>query len=474
MQRPLILLILPALLFLSACSLIPEYHQPEAPVPKDWPQGPVYPESLDEKVTGAIPWESFFTDPKLQQVIQAALDNNRDLRIAALSVEKMRILHHIQRSDLLPSVHGGARGSQQRVPADLSSTGRSMTAEQYGLELGITAWELDFFGRLRSLEQRALEEYLATEQARRSVQLMLISEVARAYLTLAMDRENLHLASSTLKAQEASQALIRRRVEVGLAPELDLRQVQTRVESARLDVARFTELTAQDLNALHLLVGRPVDETLLPENLSSLHPLKEGGFGTPSEVLLQRPDILQAESMLKAAHADIGAARAAFFPRITLTSSIGTASSELSGLFRSGSDTWSFSPSISVPIFHPRTWSGLEASKVEQEIAVARYERAIQAAFRDVADALARKGTLGDQMKAQESLVEAFSHTYRLSNARYEKGSDTYLSVLDAQRSLYSAQQGLIATRLARLANQVQLYAALGGGAGEMFPEKPE
>lgn len=450
--------------------MIPEYHRPDSPVPETWPEGPAYAAPQKGSLAADMDWRDFFTDPRLQELIETALDNNRDLRIAALNVEKMRVFHRIQRSDLLPSVHAGAKASQQRIPADLSSTGRSMTAEQYGLELGIASWELDFFGRLRSLEQRALEEFLATEQARRSVRLMLIAEVATAYLTFAMDSENLQLAASTLKAQEASYDLIRRRVEVGLAPELDLRQIQTRVESARLDVARFTERTAQDLNTLHFLVGKPVDTRLLPDNLSDLHPLKPSAAGTPSEVLLSRPDILQAENMLKAAHADIGAARAAFFPRISLTTSVGTASSELSGLFRSGSDTWTFAPSISVPIFNPRTWSGLEASKVEQQMAIAKYEKAIQSAFRDVADALARQGTLGDQMKAQESLVEACAQTYRLSNARYEKGSDTYLHVLDAQRSLYSAQQGLIATRLARLANQVQLYATLGGGAGEIFP----
>ncbi len=319
---------------------------------------------------------------------------------------------------------------------------------------------------IRSLSQAALEEYLGTAQARRSAQILLLSEVATAYLTLAADRENLKLAQSTLEAQQAAYDVIHRRFEVGLAPELDVSQAQTRVDAARVDIARYTGLIAQDENALNLLTGAPVPADLLPKQLVTVTDFQDVSAGTSSEVLLRRPDILQAESTLKGANANIGAARAAFFPRIALTTATGTASGNLTGLFQPGSFVWSYAPQIVLPIFDARTWSGLKVTKVDQEIAVAQYEKAIQSAFREVADALAKKGTLGDQLTAQKSLVNASERAYQLSNARYEKGIDIYLNVLDAQRSLYSAQQGLIAIRLAKLANQVQLYAVLGGGGG--------
>jgi multidrug efflux system outer membrane protein len=289
--------------------------------------------------------------------------------------------------------------------------------------------------------------------------------VANTYLTLAADRENLQLAKSTLEAQQASYNLIQRRFEVGLAPKLDLRQVQQRVDAARVDVARFSGLVAQDENALNLLVGAPVPAELLPGGLSSVTPLPDISPGLPSDVLLRRPDILQAESLLKVTNANIGAARAALFPNISLTTAIGTASDDLSNLFQSGTDAWNYAARVSMPIFDPRAWSALKVTKVQRELAVSQYEGAIQAAFRDVADALAVKGTVGNQLLAQESLVEATEETYQLSFARYEKGTDTYLSVLDAQRSLYSAQQGLINIRLAKAGNAVRLYAVLGGGA---------
>jgi len=305
---------------------------------------------------------------------------------------------------------------------------------------------------------------LATEEARRSAQILLVSEVANAYLTLAADRETLQLAQSTLETQQAAYDLIRRRYEHGMATELDLRQAQTRVDAARVDIARYTQLVAQDENALNLLVSVPVPNDLLPEALSNVTPPKEISPGTSSEVLLHRPDILYAEHLLKASNANIGAARAALFPRIRLTTAMGTASDELSGLFKAGRDTWNYSSQIVLPIFDARTWSALKTTKVEREIALAQYEKAIQAAFREVADALAQRGTVGDQMEAQQSLVNATAETYRLANLRYTKGIDSYLGVLDAQRSLYASQTGLIAIRLANLAYQVRLYAVLGGG----------
>jgi multidrug efflux system outer membrane protein len=453
--------------------MIPEYTRPEAPIPAGWPSGPAYKETPAKEgapVAADLQWREFFTDERLQEIIETALQNNRDLRVAALNLERARALYRIQRAELVPTVNAAGTASKERVPGILSGTGEPATVELYNVNLGISAWEIDLFGRIRSLEKRALEEYLATEQARRSVQILLISEVANAYLTLAADRENLQLARSTLETQQAAHNVIRRRYEVGLVAEFDLRQVQTRVDAARVDVARYTGLAAQDENALNLLVASPVPADLLPEALSAVRPLPDVSPGTSSEVLLRRPDILQAEDLLKAANANIGAARAAFFPRITLTTSIGTTSDQLSGLFKSDSDTWIFAPRIVMPIFDLRTWSALTVTQVDREIAVAQYEGAIQGAFRDVADALARRGTVGDQMEAQQSLVEATMETYRLSNARYAKGIDIYLNVLDAQRSLYSAQQGLIAIRLAKLVNQVQLYAVLGGGGEPVSP----
>jgi multidrug efflux system outer membrane protein len=289
--------------------------------------------------------------------------------------------------------------------------------------------------------------------------------VANAYLALAADRENLKLVASTLETQEASYQLIRKRYDVGLASELDLNRAQSQVDTARGDVARYTQLAAQDENALNLLVGSPMPPALLPPELGSISSPKEISPGLSSELLLQRPDVLAAEHGLKAANANIGAARAAFFPRISLTTAIGTASADLSGLFKSGQGTWSFAPQITIPIFDARTWSAYDVTKVEREISVSQYEKAIQAAFREVADALAVQGTVNQQIAAQQSLVNVTAETYRLSNMRYNKGIDSYLGVLDAQRALYAAQQGLIVLRLARLTNRVSIYKVLGGGA---------
>ncbi len=450
---------------LTGCTLIPEYTRPEAPIPQDWPSGPAYKNASpapDAPLAAEVQWRTFFADQRLQTIIAMALKNNRDLQVAALSVEKARAMYRVQRAELFPTVETGISARKERVK--ISGTQGMVNLEEYSINLGISSWEIDFFGRIRSLKKRALEEYLASEQGRRSAEILLISEVANAYLTLAADRENLKLARSTLETQQAAYNLIRRRFEVGFAPELDLRQVQTRVDTARVDVARYTELTAQDENALHLLAGSPIPADLLPRELSLVKPLPDVSPGTSSEVLLRRPDILQAEHVLKAANANIGAARAAFFPRISLTSAIGTASGDLSGLFETGSFVWSYAPRIALPIFDARTRPALEATQVARKIALAQYERSIQIAFRETADALASRGTLGDRMAAQQSLVDATARTYQLSNARYEKGIDIYLNVLDAQRSLYAAQQGLIAIRLAKLANQVRLYAVLGGG----------
>ncbi len=451
----------------GGCTLAPEYSRPQAPIPADWPAGEAYPQTQPTTRPSDAPQltrQEFFSDKKLYDVIEMALQNNRDVRLAALNVEKARAMYNFQRGDWLPLLDAAGSGSRQRVPPDLSGAGHAMTYNQYGTSLGLSSWEIDFFGRIRSLVDQALEQYLATEQAQRSTHLLLVSGVANAYLALAADRETLALAKDTLESQQAAHDLVQRRLDRGFVPELDLYRAQTQVDIARGDVARFTQLVAQDKNALDLLVGSSVPDGLLPARLGSVSPLRDVSPGVSSEVLLGRPDILQAEAVLKAANANIGAARAAFFPRISLTTSIGTGSDDLSGLFKPSSRAWSFAPQIVVPIFDSRIWSALTISEVEKKTAIAQYEKAIQNAFREVADALAVQGTVDQQIAAQESLIHAAAETYRLSNARYLKGVDGYLSVLDSQQSLYAAQQGLVVIRLGKLANQVRLYAVLGGG----------
>jgi multidrug efflux system outer membrane protein len=451
---------------LTGCTMAPKYSRPEAPVPPGWPSGPAYKET--SAAPGApnpadLPWREFFPDARLQKIIDLALKNNRDLRLAALNVDRARGLYRIQRDELFPRVDSGFKAAKQRVK--ISGTTGLVTVEEYSLNLGVSAWELDFFGRIRSLKKKALEEYLATEQARRSAQISLVSEVAGAYFTLAADRESLKLTEATLDAQQASYDLIRRRYEVGLVSELDLRQAQTRVDAAKVDKALFIRLAAQDENALNLLVGSFVPAEILPGALETVQPTRDFSPGISSEVLLKRPDILQAENLLKAANANIGAARAALFPRISLTAAAGTASNDLSGLFKAGSGAWSYAPQIIMPIFDSRLWWAVKAVKADQQIVLTQYEKAIQTAFREVADSLAVSGTVDEQLLAQQSLVDASAETYRLANARYLKGIDSYLSVLDAQRSLYVAQLRLIVIRLTRISNQVKLYAVLGGGS---------
>ena len=473
-----IILVFGTFVFLSGCTLAPKYNKPEAPIPAHWPSGAAYNEMnypaasrgaikapADAPTASELSWKKFFTDEKLQQVIEMALYNNRDLRIAALNVERARALYGIQRAELFPAINASGAWTEQRVPADISAeSGEAMNFKQYSVNLGVSSWELDFFGRIRSLKDRALEQYLATEQARRSAQISLMAEITIFYLALAADHENLKLVQSTLEAQQATYNLIRRRYEVGLSSELDLRQAQTRMEAARVDVPKYTRQVALDENALNLLAGSPVPAGLLPDELNAVSAPNDTSPGMSSEVLLRRPDILQAEHGLKAAYASIGAARAAFFPRISLTSNIGTTSDDLASLFKAGSNTWTFAPQVVMPVFDARIWSAFKATKVEREIVLAQYEKAIQTAFREVADTLAVRGTVEKQLLAQQSLVDAVAETYRLASARYTKGVDSYLGVLDSQRSLYAAQQGLIAFRLSRLTNMVTLYKVLGGG----------
>ncbi len=467
MTKLFILLLLGIAIVPIGCKMTPKYTRPNAPVPAGWPTGAAYGETgkaTNALEAAALGWQEFFTDEKMRHVIGAALTNNLDLRVAALNVELSRALYGIRRAELLPTVNAIGSESKHQDTADLSAAGRRQIFEQYSANLGVFAWEPDFFGRIRSLKDRALQEYMATEQARRSAQILLIASVATSYLTLAADQESLQLAETTLKSQQDAYNLIKRRFDAGLVTELDLYRAQTQVDTARGDVASFSQRAAQGENTLNLLVGSQVPNTLLPTQLEAVTPPRDIHAGVSSEVLLNRPDVVQSEDLLKAANADIGAARAAFFPRISLTAAFGTASGELSGLFKSGSGTWNYAPQVVVPVFDARTWSAFRAAKAQKEIAVTQYGKAIQSAFREVADALAVRGTVNEQVSAQQSLVDAVSATYRLSLSRYDKGIDNYLSVLDAQRSLYSAQQGLVFLRLAKLANLVRLYAVLGGG----------
>jgi multidrug efflux system outer membrane protein len=467
MNKRKIFLLIGMILSLNGCTMIPKYTRPNTPIPDHWPTGAAY--SQIRSAASALDvmqlqWQKFFTDSRLQKIIETALHNNRDLRIAALNVERARALYGIRRAELLPVVNAEAGYSKQRYSSDFVAPGASKTIKQYSVDLGIATWEIDFFGRIRSLEKQALEEYLATEEARSSAQILLVSSVANAYLALAADRENLALAQSTLQNQSSAYNLVQRQYTLEIANELDLNRAKTPVEIARRDIALYTQLVAQDQNALNLLVGSSVPEDLLPADLASVSPTKDISIGLSSEVLLRRPDIMAAEHQLKGAYANIGAARAAFFPSISLTTAIGSASSAFSGLFSAGRGTWIYSPQVVMPIFDMQTWAAYRVSEAERKIALANYEKTIQTAFKEVADVLAVQGTVDQQITAQQSMVDAEQKVYHLSSKRYSNGIDSYLSVLDAQRSLYRAQQELIYLRLAKLANEVKTYAALGGG----------
>ncbi|CAG0953317.1 Outer membrane protein OprM [Methylophilaceae bacterium] len=444
----------------GCASMAPDYKVPEAPVSEFWPS-----KTTTASFNAAdIGWREFFVDEKLRQVIDLALKNNRDLRVAALNIEKARAQYQIQRADLFPSINAIGTSTAERT-----ATAQSNVSHSYRATVGFSAYELDFFGRIRSLNDQALQLFLATEEARRSTHIALVAEVAIAWLTLGADRERLKLAEDTLQNQRESYDLTKRSFELGVSSALDLRQVQISVDTARADIARYKNLVKQDENALILLVGLPLPASLYGELLVSKGAiLADLPVGIPSEVLRKRPDVLQAERTLRAANANIGAARAAFFPSITLTAAAGIASSELSGLFGSGSGVWSFTPSINLPIFNAgRNRANLDVAQVERDITVAQYEKAIQRAFREVADALGQRENLDDQIKAQRSLVEASSESYRLSDARFKSGIDSYLAVLDSQRTLYTSQQNLITVRLSELASQVTLYKTLGGGWNE-------
>ncbi len=448
---------------LGCSTMTPVYSRPDSPVPATFKDASG---KVSDRKLAEIPWQEFFVDSQLRKLIILTLENNRDLRIAALNIERSMALHQIQRSNLFPKIDASAAATIQRIPEDFSSSGRSITTDQYTVGLGLSSYELDLFGRVRSLRDQALQQYLATEQARVSVQISLVSQVAAAYLTLAADRERLRLSKETLTNQKASYQLTKNRFEAGISGALALHQAQTTVDAARVDVSRYTTLVSQDENALNLLVGSAIPPELAPQSLSDMpSPLKDVAVGLPSDVLLMRPDIKQAENLLKGFNANIGAARAAFFPRISLVSSVGFGSSELSGLFGGGSFAWSFAPKITLPLFDAGSnKANLKVAEVDRDIAVAQYDKTIQSAFREVSDALAQRANINEQLAAQQSLADATTESHRISKTRFDNGIDSYLALLDSQRAMYAAQQGLIGVRLSAFNSIVTLYKALGGG----------
>lgn len=458
--------------FLAGCSLIPKYEQPAAPVDAAYPTGDAYPvggyAASGQVAAAELGWRDYFTDPRLRRLIEVALENNRDLRIAALNMDAYRAQYRIQRAELFPELNATGQYTAQRVLSPLSSASTGIVGRQFGVALGITAWEIDLFGRLRSLNEAALQTYFSSAEARRSTHIALVASVANAYLTMRADEEQLKLTRDTLGTYERTFNLTRRSFEEGISSRLDLRQAQTSVENARATLAQYTRQVAQDRNALSLLIGASVPGDL-PEGLSLDDKLvAEVPAGLPSDLLRNRPDILSAEHQLMAANATIGAARAAFFPSISLTASAGTASRQLSGLFEGGSGTWLFNPQINVPIFTAGSLqASLDYSRIQKDVTVAQYERTIQSAFREVADGLAARGTYTDQLQAQVRLVAASQDYYKLADQRYRTGVDNYLTLLDAQRQLFSAQQTLITDRLNQLTSEVNLYKALGGGWNE-------
>jgi multidrug efflux system outer membrane protein len=465
MSKSLLSLAITAAL-LSGCSLIPEYQQPQAPIAAQYPQGAAYsPKAAANQAAAEQGWRQFFHDPALQQLIQTALENNRDLKVAALNIDAYAAQYQIQRADLFPAVSANGSGSRQRTPANMSQTGKAGITSQYSATVGISAYELDLFGRVRSLSEQALQTYFASEEARRSTQISLVASVANAYLTWQADKELLKLTEETLSAYEDSFKLTSRSNEVGVASALDLSQSRTSVENARVQLARYTRQVAQDENSLTLLLGTGIPADLPAAQPLATEVLSEMPAGLPSELLQRRPDILQAERSLKAANANIGAARAAFFPSISLTANAGTLSPDLSGLFKGGSGTWLFQPQINLPIFNAGSLrASLDYAKIQKEITVAQYEKAIQTAFQEVSNGLAARQTYNQQLQAQRDFVSANQDYYRLAERRYRVGIDSNLTFLDAQRSLFSAQQSLITDRLAQLTSEVNLYKALGGG----------
>ena len=449
-------------MLLAGCaSMAPPYAPPPLPVAAQYPES-------DRAGAQApdIAWQAYFADARLQAMIAQALASNRDIRIAALRVEEARAAYGIQRAEQFPTVALGAEGSRTRVPGDLSLTGRPMTSAQYQVGLNVSAWELDFWGRVRSLKDSALQTLLASDEARRAVGVALVAQVANGYLGLRELDERVALARATVDSRAESLRIFTRRFEVGSISKLDLTQVETLLSQALSLSAQLEQARAVQAHALAQLVGGPVDlapDTRRFDDASVLQPLHAG---LPSALLVQRPDLVAAEHQLRAAQANIGAARAAFFPTISLTAAYGTASAELSGLFDSGSGAWNFAPRLVLPIFDAgRIRANLDLAEVRRDVAVATYEKSVQGAFREVADALSNRRWLALQVDIGKTTLAAQSERARLAKLRYDNGAAPYLEVLDAQRDLLTVEQQLVQTRRALLSSQVSLYAALGGGA---------
>jgi outer membrane protein, multidrug efflux system len=449
----------------GGCTLVPDYKRPVAPVSTNWPVNATLGTGTNTVAAADLGWHQFFEDPRLQRLIEIALKNNRDLRLAALRVEQTRAQYRIQRAELYPGVEGHADYTRQRFSGAVTTFGGGSIFTTWNLDVG-ASYELDLFGRIRSLKREALEKYLSTEEARKSAQISLVAEVATEYLTQLRLREAKAVANQTLAAVKSSYDLIKQKFDVGAASELDLQTAAGQVQTVRVNSAAFLQQLAESENALAILIGQPLPNDLPPGVAFQKQQLLEDlPPGVPSEMLQRRPDILAAEHTLKAANADIGAARAAFFPRIILTGSGGTASAKLTDLFTGPSAIWTFAPQISVPIFDVGNTRGkLAVSKIGREIEINNYEKTIQNAFRDVANALATRSILDEKLKAQELLVNAEQKRFDLTTARYNQGVDSYVDVLLAQQDLYAAQQNLLAFQAARLINAITLYRSLGGG----------
>lgn len=473
----------------SACSLAPVYRQPAAPIAAAFPEGATatapaagmtaaaantantanIANAVNNKQAGNITadsgWREFFTDPRLQALVESALGNNRDLRTAALRIEEARAQYGIVSADTLPNVGGAVTGSRSRTSGATSPTGASVVGSSYQVGLTLSAFELDFFGRVRSLNEAALSQYLSTEEARNAAQISLVAEVAKAYLTERALAEQEDLARRTLASRESAYKFAQQRFDVGASSALDLRQNEILVQTARASLATLVRQRAQAVNALTLLAGRPLSDLPQGAPFASQQLVAELPAGLPSDLLTRRPDIRASELRLKASNASIGAARAAFFPRISLTAGLGSASGELSGLFEAGTRTWSFVPQLVLPIFDAgRNRANLSLAEARNNIAVAEYEKSIQTAFREVSDALVARGAIDEQIDAQRRVVEAQRERLRLADLRYQSGITSSLDLLDAQRELFSSEQVLVQARLLRLTNAIDLYRALGGG----------
>lgn len=456
---------LAASLALAGCALAPVQQLPEAPIPAQWP-GQAAAEAVAPSAAATLDWQTFITDGRLRQLTALALEHNRDLRQTLGNVEAARALYRVERAGRLPGIDVQGSAVRQRLPGDLGGTGQAAVQSSYQAGVGLAAFELDLFGRVRNLSRAAQERYFASEEAQRSTRISLIAEIATAWLTLASDQDQLALAQDTLKAFAQTLDLTRAQFRIGVASELEARQAETNYQSARNDIATLQTRIAQDRNALNLLAGTAIPADQLPAGLYQGQVTLDALPGDlSSQLLLRRPDVLQAEHQLIAENANIGAARAAFFPRISLTATIGTISTALSGLFAGGSFTYTGAPSATLPLFDAgRNAGNLAYARASQQAAVATYEKSIQTAFREVADALATRGTIGEQIAAQTARVEAAQVAARLSDARYRAGIDSFLTALDAERTAYAARQQLQTTRLARASNLVELYRAFGGG----------